>query len=326
MNRLSRLRQSKAILNMTGMGVPSANKFIWPIFLVNGKGVKTQIPNMPNQFRYSIDTLMIDLDQVLKRSNIGGVILFGVCDDPVNQKNGNADFSYSEENPVVKAIPLLKKAFPSLLICCDVCICSYSSHGHCGILDENGRVDHDVSNVVLSKSALSYAAAGADCVAPSAMVDGQVREIRTTLDSNKLFNTIIMSYSTKFASSFYSPFRTASDCAPSFGDRSTYQLPYNNANAAILESITDEKEGADILMVKPSLCYLDILSKIRAASSRPLAAYNVSGEYAMLCAAAQNGCGDLKKMARETILSVFRAGTDIFISYWANQYAEIFES
>ncbi|MBT3192250.1 MAG: porphobilinogen synthase, partial [Verrucomicrobia bacterium] len=215
------------------------------------------------------------------------------------------------------------KACPELLLITDVCLCAYTSHGHCGPLHAGGDVDNDAANDLLAKVALSHAAAGADVVAPSAMMDGQVAAIRGALDTEQYNDTILMSYSSKFASSMYGPFREAEKSSPQHGDRQGYQASYADLRSALRESQEDEAEGADILMVKPALLYLDIITRVRDMTDLPVAAYNVSGEYAMLHATADRGWGDLYPMARESIAALGRAGTDIFISYWANQYREV---
>lgn len=322
-NTLSRIRRMPAMREMFGMQIPSPGKFIWPVFVVEGQGIKEPINSMPNQFRYSSDMLIDDLEKVVAMG-IGGVMVFGVINDH-SRKSLIPDYPYREDGMVQNAVRLVKMNFPDLLVCTDVCLCAYTQHGHCCLFDECGKMDIDKTNLLLAKIALSHVQAGADCVAPSAMMDGQVLAIRNTLDENRFNETLIMSYSTKFASSMYGPFRSASECAPAFGDRRAYQLPPNDVCQAIRESLQDEKEGADILMVKPSLFYLDIISKIRSESKLPLAAYNVSGEYSMLCASAKEEYGDLYSMASESLLSIFRAGADVVLSYWANQYDKLFK-
>ena len=309
---------------MFGIGLPSPSKFIWPVFVVEGNGVKTPVNSMPEQFRYSPDMLLEDLHKLVG-IGIGGVMIFGVVLEPYG-KSPYPEYSYSEEGAVQRAVALIKMNYPELLVCTDVCLCAYTTHGHCCVFDDCGKMDMDKTNNILSKIALSHAQAGSDCVAPSAMMDGQVAAIRKTLDDNHLKETLIMSYSTKFASSMYGPFRSASDCAPQFGDRKAYQLPSNDINQAIRESLQDEEEGADMLMVKPSLFYLDIISKIKSESRLPLAAYNVSGEYSMIYASAKSGYGDLYSMASESLLSIFRAGADVVLSYWSNQYDKLFKN
>jgi len=318
--RLRRLRNNDTIRNMLAAPMPGPEKFIWPVFVVKGKGVKQAITSMPGQFRYSIDTLIEAVAEVMLMG-IKSVMIFGVVG--TEQKSKSAEYAWKQDGLVQQAVCELKKTYPDLLIFTDVCVCEYSSHGHCGILDDKGYLLNDPSLELLQKIAVSHAHAGADGVAPSAMIDGQVQAIRSSLDSAGQKNTILMSYSTKFDSSMYGPFREAADSAPSCGDRKSYQADYRNQRAAVRESIEDEAEGADILMVKPSLLYLDIIKQIRKESMLPLAAYNVSGEYSMLIATADKGWGDLKAMVRESMFALSRAGTDIIISYWANQYDKL---
>jgi len=318
--RLRRLRKNDTIRNMLAAPMPGPEKFIWPVFVVEGKGIKQAIKSMPGQFRYSIDTLIEAVNEVMA-TGIKSIMVFGVVDD--TKKSKSAEYAWKQDGLVQQAVCQLKNKFPDLLIFTDVCVCEYTSHGHCGILDKNGSLINDPSLELLQKMAASHAQAGADGVAPSAMIDGQIQAIRSSLDSANLENTILMSYSSKFASGMYGPFREAADSAPSCGNRKNYQADYRNQRDAIRESIEDEAEGADILMVKPSLFYLDIIKEIREQTMLPLAAYNVSGEYSMLIATADKGWGDLKAMVRESMFALSRAGTDIIISYWANQYDKL---
>ena len=315
--RLRRLRQNDTIRNMLAAPMPGPEKFMWPVFVVEGMGIKQPISAMPGQFRYSVDTLLEAVGEVMAMG-IKSLMVFGVVGD--ERKSPRADYAWNPEGVVQQAVHELKKAYPSLLVFTDVCVCEYTSHGHCGIIDDNGCLDNDPSLELLAKAAVSHARAGSDGVAPSAMLDGQVKAIRTALDGDGLENTILMSYSSKFASAMYGPFREAAGSAPSCGDRKGYQADYRNRRVALRESFEDEAEGADILMVKPALFYLDILSELRQRTELPLAAYNVSGEYSMLNATAERGWGDLKALVRESIYALSRSGTDIFISYWANQY------
>ena len=318
--RLRRLRNNDTIRNMLAASMPGPEKFVWPVFVVEGKGIKQAIKSMPGQFRYSIDTLIEAVGEVMTMG-IKSIMVFGVVDS--KRKSESAEYAWKQDGLVQQAVYQLKKTYPDLLIFSDVCVCEYTSHGHCGIIDKNGSLVNDQSFELLQKMAVSHAQAGADGIAPSAMLDGQVQAIRSSLDSVGQENTIIMSYSTKFASAMYGPFREAADSAPACGDRKSYQADYRNERAAIRESIEDEAEGADILMVKPSLFYLDLIKQIREESMLPLAAYNVSGEYSMLIATADKGWGDLKAMVRESMFALSRAGTDIIISYWANQYDKL---
>lgn len=321
--RLRRLRKTEALRTMLDMPLPGPEKFIWPCFVVDGKGRREEIAAMPGQYRLSTDKLLKDLSGVAN-AGVGGVLLFGVAD--TGKKDNTGSMAFSDKGTVQKTVRLIKQEFPDLIVCTDVCLCAYTHHGHCGPLDKNGDVDNDKSNAALARTAVSHAAAGADVVAPSAMMDGQVLAIRGALDKAGFNQTILMSYSTKFASAMYGPFREAEQSAPSKGDRRGYQESYKDLRQALRESRQDEAEGADILMVKPSLFYLDVLAKIREQTDLPLAAYNVSGEYSMLIAAAERSWGDLKGMVRESTVALARAGTDIFISYWANRYKEIFRT
>jgi porphobilinogen synthase len=318
--RLRRLRSGETIRNMFAAPMPGPEKFIWPVFVVEGTGIKQAINALPGQFRYSIDTLLEAVGEVMS-SGIKSVMIFGVVGD--NRKDETASYAWNPEGLVQKAVYELKNAYPSLMVFTDVCVCEYTSHGHCGIINEKGRLVNDKSLKILAEMAVSHAQAGSDGVAPSAMLDGQVQAIRNSLDKAEKENTLIMSYSTKFASAMYGPFREAANSAPTSEDRKSYQADYRDWRSAIRESLEDESEGADVLMVKPSLFYLDIISRIRQSTQLPLAAYNVSGEYSMLIATAERGWGDLKSLVRESIHALSRSGTDIFISYWANQYDKL---
>lgn len=318
--RLRRLRQSATIRDMLAAPMPGPEKFVWPVFVVEGENIVHPIASLPGQSRYSIDRLLEAVAKV-KQSGVNAVMLFGVVGD--QHKDATGSYAMKEEGLVQRAVRALKQRFPDLLVMTDVCVCEYTSHGHCGVLSASGGVLNDPSLDLLTNMAVSHATAGADVVAPSAMMDGQIAAIRKALTQSGNIDTILMSYSTKFASAMYGPFREAADSSPGTGDRKGYQADYRNRSAALRESELDEAEGADILMVKPALFYLDILAKIRASSDLPLAAYNVSGEYAMLHATADRGWGDLKAMVRESIAALNRAGTDIFLSYWANQYNEL---
>lgn len=319
--RLRRYRKNDNIRKLFDTPLPSIDKFIWPVFAVPGLGIADPIETMPGQCRYSPDELCRALYPLVKLG-LGGVLVFGI---PANgEKDEYGTSAASIKGIVPETIKILKKEFPSLTVSADVCLCAYTSHGHCGPLDNSGNVDNDKALRLLSDTAVCYAEAGADIVAPSAMMDGQIGAIRSALDRSSLTDTMVMSYSTKFASGMYGPFRDAEQSSPSKGDRKSYQTSYNNLNLALRESELDIDEGADLLMVKPALFYLDILAKIRATTLLPIAAYNVSGEYTMLSLMAREGTGDLKTMVRESVSSIFRAGADIIISYWANQYDSLF--
>lgn len=320
--RLRRLRQNPTIRNMLSAAIPRPDQFIWPVFVVDGEGRKLAIDSMPHQYRMSIDVLIKELEPVVK-SGIGGIMLFGVIDDILKSKDGC--YAYEQDGLVQRAVTAVRVAYPDLLIFTDVCICGYTTHGHCGPLLSDGTIDNDGSNEILAKTAVSHARAGAHGVAPSAMMDGQILAIRTALAEADINDTILMSYSTKFASAMYGPFRDAADSSPQSGDRQSYQASYTDLNTALRESELDEQEGADMLMVKPAMCYLDVIAKVRENTQLPLVAYNVSGEYSMLFATAERGWGDLYAMAHENLMALSRAGTDIFLSYWANQYDAIFK-
>jgi porphobilinogen synthase len=319
--RLRRLRQTAGIRKMLEAPLPGPEKFIWPAFVIEGSGKREPIDAMPGQSRLSVDQLLIDLEPVVA-SGVGGLLLFGLIEDAAKDASGTA--AYQDQGAVQRAISEVKVRYPELVVTADVCVCAYTTHGHCGPLTEYGEVDNDAANEVLAKIAVSYAAAGADIVAPSAMMDGQVEAIRTALDHNQFNQTLLMSYSTKFASAMYGPFREAEKSQPGKGDRKGYQASFGDLRTALRESELDEVEGADMLMVKPSLFYLDVLAKMREATDLPIAAYNVSGEYSMLHATADRGWGDLKGMVQESTAALVRAGADILISYWANQYDELF--
>jgi porphobilinogen synthase len=294
---------------------------IWPAFVVPGDQIREPIESMPGQERLSIDQLLLDAAQLVERG-IGGILLFGLAG--AHEKDSCGSAAFSDEGIVQQAVRALKQAYPDFLVIADVCVCAYTHHGHCGPLTDDGEVANDLALESLSKTAHSMAVAGADIVAPSAMMDGQVQAIRTALDDAGFTQTLILSYSTKFASALYGPFRDAEKSSPQEGDRQGYQADYTDAKTARRESVFDEVEGADMLMIKPALFYLDILSQMRAATDLPIAAYHVSGEYAMIHATAEKGWGEVKALARESTVAMVRAGADILITYWANQYDEIF--
>ncbi len=318
--RLRRLRRTAAIRRLFDAPPPPPSKFVWPVFVVAGEGRREPIPSMPGQSRLSVDELVRDLEPVVAQG-VGGVLLFGQAE---GARDAGGSGAWDERGVVQRAVPALKRAYPELVVMTDVCLCAYTSHGHCGPLDARGEIDNDAAIGLLSRVAVSHAAAGADVVAPSAMMDGQVATIRSALDENALDQTLLMAYSTKFASSLYGPFRDAENSAPSAGDRKGYQASAANPRAALRESDFDEAEGADLLMVKPALFYLDVLAELRARTDLPVAAYNVSGEYSMLIAAAERGWGDLHAMARESLMALDRAGADLLLSYWAPRYRELF--
>jgi porphobilinogen synthase len=318
--RLRRLRRTPAIRRLFDAPPPPASKFVWPVFVVEGQGRREPIASMPGQCRLSVDELLRELEPVAEQG-VGGILIFGQTE---GAKDAGGSGACDERGAVQRAVPAVKRAYPGLVVMTDVCLCAYTSHGHCGPLDRGGAVDNDAANELLARVAVSHAAAGADVVAPSAMMDGQVAAIRAALGESGFEQTLLMAYSTKFASSLYGPFRDAENSAPGAGDRKGYQASYGNLRAALRESAFDEAEGADILMVKPALFYLDVLAELRARTDLPVAAYNVSGEYSMLFAAAERGWGDLLGMARESLMALDRAGADLLLSYWAPRYREIF--
>ena len=319
--RLRRLRQNASIRKMIDAPLPGPEKFMWPTFVIDGEGKREEIESMPGQSRLSVDQLLVDLEPIVA-AGIGSVLLFGLAED--SQKDFQGSEAFNENGTVQRAIRAVKKEFPHLVVAADACVCAYTDHGHCGPLTETGAVDNDAAIANLAKICVSHAGAGADIVAPSAMMDGQVQAIRGGLDANGFADAILMSYSTKFASSMYGPFRDAEKSKPGQGDRKGYQASWGDLRSALRESEFDEAEGADLLMIKPSIFYLDILARMREATDLPIAAYNVSGEYSMLQATAQRGWGDLKGMVQESTQAMVRAGADILISYWANQYNQLF--
>lgn len=315
--RLRRMRRTPAIRRMTAVRPYGLAQMLWPVFVCEGKNVMDPIPSMPGQYHYSVDALIRELAPLVD-AGLGGILVFGCIDDSLKNDNGAA--AWRSDGVVQQAVSAVKQAYPALVVFTDVCLCAYTTHGHCGSIDDLGHILNDETLEGLAKTAVSHAHAGADGVAPSAMMDGQIRAIRAALDDVGNIDTILMAYSTKFASAMYGPFRDAAGSAPGKGDRKTYQADQCNLRNAMLESMLDEAEGADILMVKPALFYLDVIARLREQTLLPIAAYNVSGEYAMVHAAAARGWGDLQGMADESLNSIQRAGADLIITYWANQF------
>jgi len=313
--RLRRLRGSDAIRRLVRETRLSPEDFVYPLFVVHGSGVRNAIPSMPGQAQLSVDQLPAEA-QELRALGIPAVLLFGI---PAS-KDEQASEAYAPDGIVQQAVRALKQADPDLLVVTDVCLCEYTSHGHCGIV-RDGDVDNDATLPLLAQTALSHARAGADMVAPSAMMDGQVAAIRQALDENGFGQTPIMAYAAKYASAFYGPFREAAESTPQFGDRCGYQMDPANVREALREIEADIAEGADIVMVKPALAYLDVLARARQRFDLPLAAYNVSGEYAMIKAAAANGWLDEKRVVLEVLTTIKRAGADIVITYHAKDAA-----
>ena len=313
--RLRRLRRTEALRRLVRETRLSPEDFVYPLFVVHGSGVRNAIPSMPGQAQLSVDQLPAEA-QELRALGIPAVLLFGIPASKDEQATG----AYAPDGIVQQAVRALKEADPDLLVVTDVCLCEYTSHGHCGIV-KNGDVDNDATLPLLAQTALSHARAGAGMVAPSAMMDGQVAAIRQALDENGFGQTPIMAYAAKYASAFYGPFREAAESAPQFGDRCGYQMDPPNAREALREIEADVAEGADIVMVKPALAYLDVLARARQRFDLPLAAYNVSGEYAMIKAAIANGWLDEKRVVLEVLTAIKRAGADIVITYHAKDAA-----
>ena len=297
----------------------SINDFIYPLFIKEGEGIKKEIDSMPGVFQMSIDEILKECE-TLKRLGIYSIILFGIPDT----KDSVGSDALCEHGVISSSIKKIKEAHPDMFVVTDLCFCEYTDHGHCGVLDPVlETVDNDITLDNLAKQAVIHAKAGADMIAPSGMMDGMITAIRDGLDMVGFSHIPIMSYSTKFSSSYYGPFRDVAESAPSFGDRRSYQMNPANRREAIMESLADEQEGADILMVKPALAYMDIVRDIRESSSLPLAVYNVSGEYSMLKMAAKAGVIDYEKVMMETMVGFKRAGADIIISYHAKEIAEL---
>ncbi|MEX1141856.1 MAG: porphobilinogen synthase [Thermoleophilaceae bacterium] len=314
--RMRRLRGSGLLRDMVRETELSAAHLMQPLFVELGTDSRTPIEGMPGVERLSISHAVEEAG-VVKELGIPAVLLFGVPADKDEQGSG----AYDEEGVVQLAVRAIKEAHPDLLVVTDVCLCAYTSHGHCGIVRPDGAIDNDVTLELLAQTAISHARAGADAVAPSDMMDGRVAALRTQLDAEDLKETPIVAYSAKFSSAFYGPFREAADSAPAFGDRRTYQMDPANADEAVREALLDVEEGADILMVKPALPYLDVIRRVKDATRLPLAAYNVSGEYAMIKAAAATGQLEERAAVLEALTSIRRAGADIVITYHAKDAA-----
>ncbi|MGM0395838.1 MAG: porphobilinogen synthase [Bacillota bacterium] len=309
--RHRRLRNNQAIRDMVSETVLTPKDFIYPIFIVEGNDIKKEIPSMPGNFHWSLDRLHEIVDKV-ERSGIRGLLLFGIP----GFKDEIGTSAFIDDGIIQRAIREIKSISPEMYVITDVCMCEYTSHGHCGVLSDAG-VDNDKTLDYLAKIALSHVNSGADMVAPSDMMDGRVWKIRKVLDENGYIQIPIMSYSAKYSSAFYGPFREAADSSPKFGDRKSYQMDYANSNEAMLEIEDDINEGADIIIVKPALSYLDVIRRAKDTFNYPVAAYNVSGEYSMVKAAAEKGYIDEKSVALEILFSIKRAGADIIITYFA---------
>ena len=319
LERSRRLRGTPILRELVRETRCSKSSLIYPMFVKEGTNIKEEIPSMQGQYRYSPDTLLFELEHL---SNIGisSVMLFGIP----NHKDAYASGAYAQDGVIQTALQLAKKEFPNLYYITDVCLCEYTSHGHCGMLCGE-TVDNDSTLPVLAKTALSHVQAGADMVAPSDMMDGRILALRHELDKHGYTNTPIMSYAVKYASAFYGPFRDAAGSAPTFGDRKTYQMDYHNRKEALKKAEQDIAQGADIIMVKPAMSYLDIVRETANQFHVPVAAYSVSGEYAMIEAAANAGLVDREAMICETAVSIYRAGANILISYHAKELAKFMD-
>ena len=319
MDRMRRLRANETIRSMVRENVVSVEELIYPLFIIEGSNICTPIDSMPGICQYSIDRLSEELERA-KEVGIKALLLFGI---PAH-KDEIGSGAYDEQGITQQAIRFIKKEYPEFLVIADVCLCEYTSHGHCGLI-RDGKILNDETLPLLSKTAISYANAGADIIAPSDMMDKRVEAIRRALDENNLVDVPIMSYSAKFASGYYSPFRDAAHSAPGFGDRKTYQMDPANAKEALREVEQDIKEGADFIIAKPAMAYMDIIKEISNHYNIPIIAYNVSGEYAMVKAAAQNGWIDEKKIIMENMVGLKRAGAKMIITYHALDVAKWIE-
>ena len=314
--RPRRLRGSENLRKMVRETRMDKSSLIYPLFVKEGTGIEEEIPSMEGQFRYSVDRLPFELER-LQNAGVNSIMLFGIPDHKDEVGSG----AYDPNGIVQKALREAKKQFPDMYYITDVCMCEYTSHGHCGVL-----CGHDVNNYatleLLAKTAVSHVEAGADMVAPSDMMDGRVRAIREALDANGHYGAPIMSYAVKYASAFYGPFRDAAGSAPSFGDRKSYQMDFHNRREGMKEALTDVEEGADIIMVKPAMSYLDMVSEVSKAINVPVATYSVSGEYAMVKAAAKMGWIDEERIMCEMAVSAYRAGAQIYLTYYAKELAK----
>ena len=316
-SRPRRLRKSEVIRNLVQETTLSSAQFIAPIFIHEGKEPEIKINSMPGVYQYSLDRVLKHVEELIE-NQIKSVILFGIP----GLKDKEASSAWSEKGIIQRANKKIKEHFPEMFLINDTCLCEYMDHGHCGIVLGN-EVLNDPTLEILKKTAVSQVASGADIIAPSGMMDGMVYAIRETLDQNGFQDIAIMSYAVKYSSAFYGPFREAAESAPQFGDRKSYQMNPGNKREAIREALADEKEGADIIMVKPAMPYLDIISAVKEKVNLPVAAYNVSGEYAMIKAAAQNGWLDENKAILEMLTGIKRAGADIIISYFAKDISKL---
>lgn len=309
--RLRRLRSNENIRRLVRETALSVDDLVYPVFVTHGEGVARPVESMPGVYNYSIDMLLKHLEAAA-RLEIPGILPFGIPAEKDEVGSG----AYAEEGIIQQAVRAIKKSYPEFLVITDVCLCEYTSHGHCGLI-RDGRVENDPTLDLLAKTAVSHAAAGADMIAPSDMMDGRVGAIRRALDQRGFEGVPVMAYSAKYASAYYGPFRDAAGSAPQFGDRRAYQMDPANSDEALREVWLDIEEGADIVMVKPALAYLDVIRRVKDEFAYPVAAYNVSGEYAMVKAAAQRGWVDERRIVLETLTGIKRAGADIVITYHA---------
>ena len=316
--RLRRMRQTAALRSMVRETQLSPRDFVYPLFVTQGRDVRLPIDPMPGQFQFSVDQLLIEVAEA-QSLGVPAVLLFGVP----SSKDGLGTEAYDDDGIIQQATRAIKQAMPGMVVITDVCLCEYTDHGHCGVLTNEGLVDNDPTLELLAKTAVSHARAGADIVAPSAMMDGQIVALRAALDAADIANVPVMAYASKFTSAYYGPFRIAAESTPKSGDRKAYQMDGANAREALREMEQDALEGADILMVKPALAYLDILSQARQRFDHPMAAYNVSGEYSMLKAAAANGWLDETAAMMEMLTSIKRAGADLIMTYFAKDAARV---
>ena len=317
--RFRRLRMNAHLRDLVQETTLNKADFIYPLFIKSGKNYKKEITSMPGVFQMSIDEILKECD-VLKKLGLYSIILFGIPDT----KDSIGSDSLCEHGIIASSIKAIKEAHPDMFVTTDLCFCEYTDHGHCGIIDQKTQsVNNDATLEILGQQAVIHAKAGADMIAPSGMMDGTISVLRTALDEAGFINLPLMAYSTKFASAYYGPFRDVAESSPSFGDRRTYQMNPANRQEAINESIEDEKEGADILMIKPALAYMDIIRDVKENTKLPLAVYNVSGEYAMLKHAEKAGLIDYERVMMETLIGFKRAGADIIITYHAKEAAAL---
>ena len=314
--RPRRLRGSEKLRKMVRETRMDKSSLIYPLFVKEGTGIEEEIPSMEGQYRYSVDRLPFELER-LQNAGVNNIMLFGIPDHKDEVGSG----AYDPNGIVQKALREAKKQFPDMYYITDVCMCEYTSHGHCGVLCGHD-VNNDATLELLAKIAVSHVEAGADMVAPSDMMDGRVRAIREALDANGHYEAPIMSYAVKYASAFYGPFRDAAGSAPSFGDRKSYQMDFHNRREGMKEALTDVEEGADIIMVKPAMSYLDMVSEVSKAVNVPVATYSVSGEYAMVKAAAKMGWIEEERIMCEMAVSAYRAGAQIYLTYYAKELAK----